>query len=96
MTSEIVSALTALNLLTQMAKTAIEAHTQADREKILGEVRETIIELHERILSVQLQMKEALRVKIEAEEKLKQYEKWEVDRAKYVLTEPKRGVLCTR
>ena len=92
MLTEFSAAISSVNLLTQMAKTALQAHTQVERDKILGEFRETIIELYERILRLQVQMEEALRVKIEAEEKLKQYEKWEVECAKYMLTEPKPGL----
>jgi hypothetical protein len=92
MIAELSAAVTGLNLLTQMGKSLFQAHTQVEREKIYGEFRETIIELHERILSAQLQMQDFLRIKVETEEKLKRYENWEVESAKYECYSPTPGV----
>lgn len=92
MIAEFNAALTSLNLLTKMAKAALDAHTDAEVRKVVSEFDAAIRDLHQRIIEIQLQSQELIRAKVEAEQKLVAYEKWEAERAKYALTEVADGV----
>jgi PHP family Zn ribbon phosphoesterase len=92
MIAEINAALTSLNLLTKMAKSALDAHTETEVRKVVREFDAVICELHQRIIEIQLQEQELIRAKLEAEQKLIAYDKWETEKAKYALKKVAKDV----
>jgi hypothetical protein len=85
MIAEVNATLTSLNLLTRMAKAAHDAHTEAEVREVVRGLDEALRNLHHQIVEIQLREQELIRAKVAAEQKLATYDKWETERARYLL-----------
>ena len=94
MIAEITGLLTAAGHVTNVAKTLVDAHDRVERDAVRLEMNEALVGLQGKIAEEQAAYSQLLESNEALKQKLKAYERWEQESARYELKEIASGILA--